>query len=158
MATLPITYPVAQNIGGSDVNFVEVTAGQTFQAHQFGILTSGKFSASATSATTSDVVYGLTLAPAVDPVTATLNTRIPVIRVRPGMRFRMNLVGTLAQTDLGLSYGLQVSSNVCSVLKSDATNIVFRVVELPAATGLDGNIGDVNARVLVEVITTHIAQ
>lgn len=163
-ATLVITAPVPKfDFDAGGTQGVAVTTGQTFQPFQFVKLSSGKLTVAASADTT---IHGFCLAPAVDPVTSVLTGAsgsssyggCPYLRIKPGMRFQMSLTGkALAQTDVGLQYGLLVTSNVCTVDGTNTTQKVFQVVEIPQTpTILEGGIGDTNARVVVEVITSTI--
>lgn len=163
-ATLAITYPVPEfDLATGGTEGVLVATAQTFKPFQFVKLSSGKLTAASSADTT---IHGFCLAPAVDPVTSVLTGDpnsstyggCPYIRVKPGMRFEMNLTGkTLAQTDVGAQYGLLVTANICTVDGTNTTQKVFQVVEIPQTpTILDGGIGDTNARVIVEVIISTI--
>jgi hypothetical protein len=140
---------------GTEVLHIAPTAAQTFVAGQFLKVVSGKLTAHVTAAGTSELYWFFALGPAVDPVTNTLNTLVPALRVKPGMLFEMNFIGVSAQTDLGGSFGLQVTSGINAVLKSDTTNVGFMLVELPN-DAVNGIIGDTNVRALFEVLPAHI--
>lgn len=140
---------------GVEVLYIAPTAAQTFQAGQFLKVVSGKLTAHVTAASTTEQMSYFSLGPAVDPVSNTLNTLVPVARVRPGLLFEMTFEGTLAQTDLHGTYGLKVTSGVNTVLKSDTTNTSLRLVQIPNDAVL-GIIGDVNVRGLFEVLPANI--
>src|SRR5579863_1702082 len=109
--TLVSAFPQPAFDYAESVVTVEVTAAQTFLYGQFVKLTTGKLVASASADTT---IFGFALAPAVNIVFGTLNTRIPVLRAKAGQRFWINATGnTLAQSFIGLQYGLLVTGNIC---------------------------------------------
>jgi hypothetical protein len=140
---------------GQEVLYIAPTAAQTFLKGQFLKVVSGKLTAHVTAAGTSELYWFFSLGPAVDPVTSVLNTLVPVLRVKPGLLFEMTFEGTSAQTDIGLSFGLKVTSGINTILKSDTTNIGFMLMELPNDS-VNGVVTDINVRGIFEVLPAHI--
>ena len=138
-----------------EVFYIAPTASQTFLQGQFLKVVSGKLTAHVTSAGTSELMWFFSMGPAVDPVTATLVSLVPVVRVRPGQVYELTFEGTSAQTDLGGTFGLKVTSGINTVDKADTTNIVFKLLQLPN-DAVDGVVTDINVRGLFEVIPAHI--
>ncbi len=155
MATIITRQAQVNHRHATEVLHIAPTAAQTFLAGQFLKVVSGKLTAHVTAAGTSELYWFYSLGPAVDPVTSVINALVPVLRVRTGMLFEMTFEGVSAQTDLGGSFGLKVTSGINTILKSDTTNIGFMLVELPNDS-VNGIIGDTNVRALFEVLPAHI--
>jgi hypothetical protein len=140
---------------GQEVLYIAPTAAQTFLKGQFLKVVSGKLTAHITAAGTTELYWYFSLGPAVDPVTSVLNTLVPVLRVRAGLLFEMTFEGTSAQTDIGGTFGLKVTSGINTILKSDTTNVGFKLLSLPN-DAVNGVVTDINVRGIFDVIPANI--
>jgi len=85
-------------------------------------------------------------------------TRKEMAVITAGDVFEMNeLDGTVAETTVGGLYGLDVTSNICTVDLGDDSNTAFRVVDPSwVQSPFIDDSADVKARLLVEIIEAVI--
>jgi hypothetical protein len=126
-----------------EVDHYPEAAGQSFKVGDLLTLASGQIAASAGGAATNLLI-------AASDATGTTNNLTACYRLDEDSRIELNLVGTLAATDVGVGYGVSNGSgNILQILKSDTTNVRLRVVRVNLEpTIINGLVGQTFVRVL----------
>jgi hypothetical protein len=154
---IPILPPQPEIDEASHVVQIAPTSGDSFSPHDFVKLAGGEL---VPSASADPSVFGLSLSEYPDPSGKLNQSVIPVLRARAGQRLWMNVSGAvLAQTHLGAQFGLVITNGVAMVDLTNTTEKVFEIIEIGVQAGVlpNGGIGDANARVLVEILSSAVA-
>ncbi len=142
-----------RHLGSADQSLLEFpeASTQTFKEGEFVRLVSGYLEVAATGATQ---ILGI----ATMDASGTQGTKIPVMMLDLNHNIIINLKGNasadyvLAQTDLGVAYDIQVSSNTWTLNQSDTTNPKFKVVEFHPNYA----VGDTNAWVYAQPLAATL--
>lgn len=154
---IPILPPQPEIDEASHVVQIAPTTTDTFSPHEFVKLAAGLVVPSASADAS---VFGLCLSEYPDPSGKLNQSVIPVLRARAGQRFWMNVSGAvLSQANLGGQYGLVITNGIAMVDLTNTTEKVFEIIEIGVQAGVlpNGGIGDTNARVLVEILSSAVA-
>lgn len=154
---IPILPPQPMIDEGEHVVQIAPNGADTFSPHEFVKLAAG---AAVPSASADAGVFGLSLAEYPDPTGKLNQSVIPVLRAKAGQRLWMNVSGAvLAQAHLGGQYGLVIANGVAMVDLTNTTEKVFEIIEIGVQAGIlpNGGIGDTNARVLAEILSSAVA-
>ncbi len=124
-------------------------SGQSFKKGELLIYSSGKLIVS--TADPASIVEGIALGDAAGVV----NSKVLFAEMIEGLEVEMSFMGAaaadyvLAQTDIGVAYGVAVSSNKWYLDQSETSATLFRI-KGPAYPCV---VGDTNARVIARVVT-----
>ena len=104
-------------------------------------------------------VFGMMEGSYPDPTGKLNESFVTVLRARGGQKIWMNVNGALSQANVGGQYGIVVTNGIAQVDLTNTTEKVFEIVEVGDMPGVLplGGIGDTNARVLVEILSTAVA-
>ncbi len=154
---IPILPPQPMIDEGEHVVQIAPTTTDTFSPHQFVKLAAGLV---VPSVTADPSVFGLSLSDYPDPSGKLNQSVIPILRARAGQRLWMNVSGAvLSQANVGGQYGLVITNGVAMVDLTNTTEKIFEIIEIGVQAGVlpNGGIGDTNARVLVEILSSAVA-
>lgn len=142
MATLDIKAPVFRGLNYSQFVTVAKASGQTFEAGDLITIASGEatdYSNDSQALAVAGEAASHAEAPAGSPNEGVVNVNL----LHDNVLCEFSFSGTYAQSDLGIDYGLVLSSGVVVVDKSETGTVCVRPLQL-----VKGAVGDTNVRVL----------
>lgn len=146
MATITVTAPVIRGLRHMESVAIAKAAAQTFVHGQLVRIASGLV----TDIADDGDRLGVAASNAVEaeaPSGSPNDALCDVYRLGPDNQIEINFIGTFAQTDIGLDYGLVLSGGLPAVDKADTVATRFRVMAL-----LEGAVGDDDVRILARVL------